>query len=147
MALMELTKENFEATFAGSETLIIDFWASWCGPCKFFAPTFESTAQDHPEITFAKCNTEEQPELAAAFGIRSIPTLAIFREQIMLFKQAGALPKPAFQDLVGQVKGLDMEKVKADVEAQRAADAKAASPADQAAANTAPATDTTTSSS
>ncbi len=121
MAVVNLTKENLEDTINNNDMVIIDFWAEWCGPCKSFGPTFEKVAEDHDNIVFAKINTEEQQELAAMFQIRSIPTLMMFREQIIIFKEAGALPESALREVVERVQTLDMEKVRADIEAQKAA--------------------------
>ncbi len=118
MATIELTTENFKQTIADHDIVIIDFWAGWCGPCKSFAPTFEATSDKHPDIAFAKVNTEEQQELAAAFNIRSIPTLMVFREQVILYAEAGALPAQALEQLVDQVRGLDMEAVRKEIAAQ-----------------------------
>ena len=120
MATVELTKENFSSIIESNDTVVIDFWASWCGPCRAFAPTFEAASEDNPGMVFAKVNTEEQRELAGVFGIRSIPTLIIFREQIGVFKQAGALPRPALDNVLEQVSALDMEDVRKQAEAQQA---------------------------
>ena len=111
MSTIDLDKDSFQQAIDGDKPLIVDFWAPWCGPCKTFAPVFEATAAEHPDMTFAKINTEEQPEIAEALGIRSIPTLMVFRERVLLFRQAGALAKAQLGDLVDQVKNLDMEKV------------------------------------
>jgi thioredoxin 1 len=120
MATVELTKDNFENQVLGNDIAVIDFWAPWCGPCKAFGPTFESVSEQHADVLFAKVNTEEQQELAAQFNIRSIPTLMIIRDKVIVFTQAGALPKPALEDVVGQAKALDMEKVHAEVAKQNA---------------------------
>ena len=119
MATIELTKENFSSIIEGNDTVVIDFWASWCGPCRAFAPTFEAASEDNPDVVFAKVNTEEQRELAGVFGIRSIPTLIIFREQIGVFNQAGALPRAALDNVLEQVQGLDMVEVRKQAEAQQ----------------------------
>lgn len=118
MASIALTKENFRETIADNETVIVDFWAGWCGPCKTFAPTFEDASEKHTDVVFAKVDTEDQQELTDAFGIRSIPTLMVFRDQILLYNEAGALPPPLFEDLIGQVRSLDMEEVRRQVEEQ-----------------------------
>ncbi|MER5480130.1 thioredoxin [Streptomyces sp. NPDC002734] len=117
---VELTKENFDQTVTENEFVLIDFWADWCGPCKQFAPVYEKAAEANPDLVFAKVDTEAQPELAQAFGIQSIPTLMIVRDQVAVFAQPGALPAPVLEDLIGQARGLDMEEVRRSVAAQQA---------------------------
>ncbi len=116
-----LTKENFDQVIEKNDIVLIDFWAEWCGPCRAFKPIFAAAAARHPEVTFATCDTEAEPELAAAFQIRSIPTLAIFRDKILLYAQPGMLPAEALDDLVQQVKALDMEKIRAEIAAREQA--------------------------
>lgn len=123
-APLELTEQNFEETLKKGGILFIDFWASWCGPCRAFAPVFEAAAQKHADIIFAKVDTEAQQGLAAAFEVRAIPTLAVFRDGILVGQNAGALPAAAFEQVITQVRDLDMAKVKADVDAQRAKQAQ-----------------------
>jgi thioredoxin len=118
MAVIELTTDNFNETIEGPGMVIVDFWAPWCGPCRSFAPTFAAASEKHADVTFAKVNTEEQQELAAAFSIRSIPTLMVFREQIILYGEPGALPAGALDQLIGDVRALDMDQVRADIAAQ-----------------------------
>jgi thioredoxin 1 len=118
MATVALTKETFDQTIRDNETVLIDFWAAWCGPCRSFAPTYESASDKHDDIVFAKVDTEDQQELAQMFGIRSIPTLMVFRDQIILFSQPGALPGNLLEDLIGQVKAIDMDTVRAEIAAQ-----------------------------
>jgi thioredoxin len=119
MATVNLTLDNLKDTIENNEIVFIDFWAEWCGPCKMFAPVFEKAAEANPDIVFAKCNTEEQQQLAMEFQVNSIPTLAIFRDNIMLFKQPGALPGNALDDLIKQVKELDMDDVRKQVAEQQ----------------------------
>jgi len=122
MSTVELTKDNFDEVVQGEDGkgfVLIDFWAAWCGPCRQFAPVFERAAEKHTDITFAKVDTEAQQELAAAFEIRSIPTLAIIREGVLVFAQPGALPEAALEDLIGQARKLDMEQVHAGVASQK----------------------------
>jgi len=119
MAVVELTKENFEQVVTSNATVIVDYWAPWCGPCRGFAPVFEKVAEKHPDVVFAKVNTDEEQEIAAHFQIRSIPTLMVFRDQIIVFSQPGALPQGAFEQVVAKVKELDMEEVRRQVDAQQ----------------------------
>lgn len=115
MAIQQLTKDNVEQIIENNDTVIIDFWASWCGPCQAFKPVFEAAAEKHEGITFVACNTEEQPELASMFQIRSIPTLFVFRDQIPVFGQPGMLPAEALDELIGKIRELDMDEVRAKV--------------------------------
>lgn len=123
MATVELTEATFDDTVADNDIVFVDFWAAWCGPCRVFGPIYERVAGQHDDIVFGKVDTEAQPALAARFGIRSIPTLAILREGILLFAQPGALPEEALEDLVAQVRDLDMDEVRraADEEEARSA--------------------------
>lgn len=115
MPYIELTKENFEEVVTGNDTVIVDFWAEWCGPCKAFGPVFEKVSEDYPDAVFAKVNTELEQEIAGWFQIRSIPTLMIFRENIIVFSQPGALPEGALRDVIGKVNELDMEDVRKQI--------------------------------
>jgi thioredoxin 1 len=119
---VELTKDSFDKMVAGEGTVLIDFWADWCGPCRSFAPVYDKVAERHPEVTFAKVDTEAERELAAAFEITSIPTLMAVRDGVVLYSQPGALPEAALEDLVGQVQALNMEEVRRQVEQTRAAE-------------------------
>ncbi|HYC37490.1 MAG TPA: thioredoxin [Usitatibacter sp.] len=129
MAVVELTKENFEQVVTGNPTVIVDYWAPWCGPCRGFAPVFEKVAEQHPDVVFAKVNTDEEQEIAAHFQIRSIPTLMVFRDQIIVFSQPGALPQGAFEQVVAKAKELDMEEVRKQMAAEEAGQQGAAPPA------------------
>lgn len=120
MAVVELTQQNFEDTVTNNGFVIVDFWAPWCGPCRSFAPTFESVSEEHQDIVFAKVNTEEEQAIAAHFSIRSIPTLMIFRDKVIIFSQPGALPESAFKELIGKASELDMDEVRKQIEQENA---------------------------
>ena len=130
MATMEITKDNFKQTVQTQGIVLIDWWASWCGPCRAFAPVYERVSERHPDITFGKIDTEAQRELASAFQISSIPTLMILRDGVLLFSQPGMLPQKALEDLISQVSKLDMEEVRKSAKADSA-------PQDQGSAGTA----------
>jgi len=117
VATVELNEQSLEKTVVENDIVIIDFWAPWCGPCKSFGPIYEEVSEKHPDIVFAKVNTEEEQAIGAHFQIRSIPTLMIFREQVVLFSEAGMLPAKALEELIEQVKSLDMVQVKAEIDA------------------------------
>lgn len=120
MATVDLTKDNFEKTVSENPMVVVDFWAPWCGPCRGFAPVYEKASDEHPDVVFAKINTDEQQELAGAFGIRSIPTLMVFRDKVILFQQAGALPGSALEQVIAQAKSIDMAKVHQEIATQQA---------------------------
>ena len=124
MSTTTLTMENFEATVTGDGITFVDFWAEWCGPCKMFGPIFEQTADENPDVTFAKVDTEDQQELAASFNIRSIPTLMAFRDNILVFSQPGALPAEGLEQVITAVKGLDMDAVRRQIAEQQASQAE-----------------------
>jgi len=115
VATVQLTKDNFEPTIAGNSMVIVDFWAPWCGPCRSFAPVFDAASEKYPEIVFAKVNTDEEQELAAKFQIRSIPTLMILREQVILFSQPGALHASALENIIEQARAVDMARVHEEI--------------------------------
>ena len=122
MATVDLSLDTLESTIEGNEIVLIDFWADWCGPCKSFAPTYEKVSEEYENIVFAKVDTEAHQELAAQFQIRSIPTLVVFKDQVGIFAQPGALPEDAVRDLIGQIEGLDMDEVRKEIAAQEVSD-------------------------
>ena len=125
MSVIEITQENLTETIDNNDIVLIDFWAPWCGPCQTFKPIFHDAAEKHPEAIYGSCNTEEQQELAAMFAIRSIPTLMVFREKVGVFGQPGMLPAETLEDILGQVKALDMEEVHAQVTQQQSQETEA----------------------
>jgi thioredoxin 1 len=126
MATVDLSLDTLESTIEDNEIVLIDFWAEWCGPCKSFAPTYEKVSEEYENVVFAKVDTEAHQELAAQFQIRSIPTLVVFKDQIGIFSQPGALPEDALRDLIGQIEGLDMDEVRKEIADQEAAEPESA---------------------
>ena len=122
MAIVDLTKDNFEQVVTGNDVVIVDFWAPWCAPCRAFAPTFEQASEQHADVVFAKVNTEQEQEVAGAFNIRSIPTLMVFRENVILYSEAGSLPAAALEQVISQAKSIDMSVVHREI-AERGVDA------------------------
>ena len=118
MATIELTSENLDTSIENNDILIIDFWAEWCGPCKMFGPVFEKASEQYPDIVFAKCNTELQQQVAGSFGISSIPTMAVFREKILIYMQPGALPEQGLIEIIEKGKALDMDQVRKNIAEQ-----------------------------
>lgn len=121
MSTLDVTKESFDATITDNSIVLVDFWAAWCGPCRMFAPTFAAASEENPDIVFAKVDTEAERELAAAASIRSIPTLMAFRDKILVFSQPGALSPASLNELIAGVRGLDMNEVRASIEAAQPA--------------------------
>jgi len=119
MATLELTKENFAEIVQGNDMVLVDFWATWCGPCQSFGPIYEEVSEKYPDVVFAKVNTEEQRELSGHFQVRSIPTLMIFREQVIIFSQPGAIPGSMLEDLIGKAQALEMAEVHAEIAKQQ----------------------------
>ena len=126
MSTVDLTLADFESTVTKPGIVLVDFWAEWCGPCRMFGPIFEETSYEHDDIVFAKVDTEAEQEIAGGMGISSIPTLMAFKDGIIVFAQAGALPKPSLEDLIAQVRELDMDMVRAEIAAQQSAGEAAA---------------------
>ena len=122
MSTVDLTQANFEAVIQKNALVLVDFWAPWCGPCRAFAPIYEAASEQHKDVVFAKVNTEEEQALGAMFQIRSIPTLMLFREQIILFSQPGSLPGPALDEILAKSKALDMEMVRKEIAEQGTGD-------------------------